>query len=170
MRRNELTSIQSAYDNIITEARKRWSYDDVKLVSRGLPTVDQVKSKLLELSHMVSWEEFVLSQKPGECPLIAKSVSKMFPKIEMYSVVISFSQQAIDKMEPQTDPDMYTCTHYLNKVGDLWIDFGKGTNRYEGIYVLDGIDDLMSVVYSNDAKSHFSEIFKKDPKSIWIDV
>ena len=166
MKRNEFHTIDSAYLNILNESRQRWLLYNLKVITRNNPTIVQIKEALLKLSNMINWNDFVISQKVGECSFIAQSVSRMFPKIEMYSVVINFSEQAISKMEPQDDPDMYTCTHYLNKFKNTWIDFGKGTNRYEGIYVLDGIDDMYSCLYSKEAVERLIDPIKQDPKML----
>ena len=182
MKRNEFTTIDSAYLNIINEAKTTravtWGFNDVKVVSRNSPTVPQIKEALLKLAKMTDWNTFVNSQKAGECGLIAKAVSKMFPKIGFYSVTINFSEQAISKMDPDDDPDMFKCTHYFNMYKNQCLDFGKGTNRYVGaltedengvksrplIYVLDGVDDMYSCTYSSTVvENHFTDIIKRDP-------
>lgn len=100
MLRNEFFAVESAYSNIISEARQKWRLSEAKLVTKTNNfTLVEVKEALLSLSNMKTWKEFVDSQKPGECHLIAQSVSRMFPKLLMYSVVIDFSEQAKAKME-----------------------------------------------------------------------
>jgi hypothetical protein len=164
MKRNEYNTINGAYMNIINESRPRWLIDNVKLVTRNNPTVEQIKEALLRLAKMDDWTEFVNSQRTGECALIAQSVSRMFPKMKFYSVIVNFSEYAISKMEPQDDPDMFRCTHYLNMFKDQYFDFGKATNRYEGVYVLDGIDNMYSCIYSQDAVNYIKEPILRDPK------
>ena len=61
---------------------------------------------------------------------------------------------------------MYKCTHYLNMFEDTLIDFGKATNRYEGVYVLDGLDDMYSHMYSLEAKKLIKINRKEDPKAL----
>jgi len=164
MKRSDIHTIDDAYFSIISESKPRWLVDDAKVITRSNPTVMQIKEALLSLVKMDDWNAFVDSQQVGECALIAQSVSRMFPKMGFYSVTINFSEKAISQMELQDDPDMFTCSHYLNMFKGQYFDFGKATNRYEGVYVLDGIDDMYSCVYSEDAASHLVDPMKQDPR------
>lgn len=163
MRRDNQNTINNAYLSIINESK--WNLNDLKMITRSYPTVIQIKEALIKLSGASDWRAFINSQKVGDCSFIAKSVAKMFPKMKMYSVIVNFSEQAISQMEPQTDPNMFTCTHFLNRCKDQYFDFGKGTNRYEGVYVLDGLDDMYSCIYSSDAVEHIVDPIEVDPKT-----
>jgi len=169
MRRNEINGIDAAYASVITESKQRWLKTQIKCISYEVPTLIQIKDAILKLAKLSDWNAFVDSQKNNECLLISESVSLMFPMIDMYSVVINFSDEAISKMKPQDDLDMFTCTHYLNKYEDMWLDFGKGTNVYEDVYVLDGIDDIYLCIYANEeAKSKITKPRKEDVDALSI--
>lgn len=136
--------------------------------TKGIPSIEDVKKALLELTGIDSWETFASKQESGDCEFIARAVSRMFPKLKFVSVKISFSQQAIDKMEPDDDPEWFTCVHYLNKLGDEYLDFAKHSNVYENAYALDGVDDIDSFTYSKEALKHFSEEQIENPKDIGV--
>lgn len=164
---SRLKKFDEAANKILTESRKTYmSFSNVKVVSRKTPTIEQIKEELLKLSHKSSWDEFLNEQNCGDCDIIAKTVSKMFPKVKMVSVRIIFSDQAKAKMAPQDDPDMYTCTHYLNKLNGKYIDFGKATNIYEDVYVLDGIDDIKSCEYTEEGAKHLTEEREENPRQL----
>ena len=180
MKRNEFITIDSAYLNIINEAKAvTWGFNDIRVVNNSKKiTIPQIKEALLKLAKMTDWNTFVDSQKSGECGYIAKAVSKMFPKIGFYSVTINFSESAISKMDPDDDPEMFKCTHYFNMLEGECLDFGKGTNRYRGsliidengiksrplIYVLDGVDKMYSCTYSSTVvQNYFTDIIERDP-------
>lgn len=147
-------------DRIIT-AKRRWQINRIRPLDESNLSIELVQEQLLKLAKMTSWNEFVNSQYSGECQLIAQTVSIMFPAIQFYSVTINFSEHAISQMKKLDNPEMYKCTHFFNMYNGQYIDFGKGTNRYENIYVLDGIDDMYSCTYSSKAIQHFSDIAEK---------
>ena len=139
-----------------------------RLKTRGTPSVEDVKKALLELTGIDSWQAFVSKQESGDCEFIARAVSRLFPKLKFVSVKISFSQQAIDQMDPDDDPEWFTCIHYLNKLGDEYLDFAKHSNVYENVYALDGVDDIDSFTYSEEALKHFSEEQIENPKDLGV--
>jgi len=127
----------------------------IKAVSRNNPKIEDVKKELLKITGMENWEDFIRTQRQGECTIIAHTVKKLFPKFDIIEAKIKFSDKAISQMEKQEDSEMYTCTHYLNMYKDKLYDFGKGTNCYEDIYVLDGVDDIFSCEISEDVKNNY---------------
>lgn len=153
-------------NSILKESLRTWTrqFLNAKLVSKKTPTIEEVKNALLNLTGMKSWDEFVAEERPGDCDLVAKAVTVMFPKLKFISVKIYFTQQAKDKMEYNDDPEWFTCIHYLNKLGEKYIDFSKYTNTYEDVYVLDGVDDINSFEYSQEALKYIKEEQEEDPK------
>jgi hypothetical protein len=169
MRGMELKNFVAVYKSILNESVRASYYKkfaDVKLVSRKTPTVDEIKEKLLEITGLQDWQAFLDEERPGDCDMIARAVSRMYPKVKMVSVRILFSEQAKAKMDPQDDPMMYTCTHFLNKLDNRYIDFGKATNIYEDVYVLDGVDDITSCEYSDEAVKMLTDEREEDPRQI----
>lgn len=64
----------------------------------------------------------------------------------------------IDKKE--TNPAAYIIgVHYCNYLNGTYVDFGKGTNIYDGIYVFEGIDNINEITYG-------SQVMKK---YAWVD-
>lgn len=164
----KMNTFDKAYRRILLEGKmnRLWNPNAIKAKSRGIPSIETVKEELLKLSGCSSWEDFVNMQQSGDCDMIAKTVARMFPKIKMVSVIIEFCENAIKQMEQQDNPDMYKCSHFLNKLNGKYLDFGKGTNRYENVYVLDGEDDMYSCEYKESAVKYLTDERLEDPKQL----
>ena len=155
-----MNNFDKLYNKIITEARIPIS--SLKPITRSVPDIEQVKEELLKLFKFNSWNEFIDFQKAGQCDYIAKLVCKLFPKFKMVSVYVDISPEARKKMSPG-----YTfAIHYLNKLNGKYYDFAKGTNCYEGIYILDGLGNKYDVNITPKEASRFSKEIEEDPKSI----
>lgn len=155
-----MNKFDKLFYKIITEARIPIS--SLKPITRSVPDIEQVKEELLKLFKFNSWNEFIDFQKAGQCDYIAKLVCKLFPKFKMVSVYVDISPEARKKMGPG-----YTfAIHYLNKLNGKYYDFAKGTNCYEGIYILDGLGDKYDVNITLKEASRFSKEIEEDPKSI----
>ena len=148
------------YIKIITESKL--SLSSLKPITRGTPNIEDVKNELLKLFKISSWNEFIDLQRPGQCDFISKAVCRLFPKFKMISVYTNFSKEAMKKMEPG-----YTySTHFLNKLGKTYYNFGKGSNCYEGVYVLEGLGDKYDVNVTDKESAQFSKEQQEDPKAI----
>lgn len=156
-----MKNFDKKYLDIITESKVIIS--NLKPITKEIPSFDEVKAALLKLYKFSSWNEFIDMQQAGQCDKIAKSVSKLFPKIKMVSAIINFSEIAKLKIN---DNEEYNAVHYFNKIGKNYVDFGKGTNKYSNIYILDGIDDLYDVTFSDEALKNIEEVRNENPNSI----
>jgi hypothetical protein len=104
-------------------------------------------------------------QQTGQCSTIAKAVCRLFPRVKMVSAIINFSDLA--KLEINDDEEM-NCVHYFNKIGNEFYDFGKGTNRYNNVYVMKGDGDIYDVTFTNKELNLITEIMNENPKEIGI--
>ena len=138
----------------------------LKPISRGTPDIETVKNELLKLFKISTWNEFIDMQKTGQCDFISKAVCRLFPKFKMVSVYVNLSDEAKKKMNPG-----YTyATHFLNKLNNKYYDFGKGTNCYEGVYVLEGLGNKYDVNVTEDEAKNFSKEQIEDPKAIGTSI
>lgn len=158
-----MKEFDKTYFNIITESKI--VIRNLKPITKDVPTLDEVKAALLKLYKFSTWDEFIDMQQTGQCDKIAKTVSKLFPKIKMVSAIIDFSESAILKIN---DNEENNAVHYFNKIGKNFVDFGKGTNRYNNVYILDGIDDIYDVNFSSEALKNIKDIKSENPNSIGI--
>lgn len=156
-----MKEFDKTYFNIITESKI--VIRNLKPITKDVPTLDEVKAALLKLYKFSTWEEFIDMQQTGQCDKIAKTVCKLFPKVKMVSAYINFSEVAKIKIN---DSGEYNAVHYFNKIGKDFVDFGKGTNRYNEVYILTGIDDLYDVNFSNEAIKNIKDIRPENPKLI----
>jgi len=148
------------YNQIISEARI--SLSSLKPITRGKPDIEQVKEELVKLFKFNSWNEFIDFQKAGQCDYIAKAVCRLFPKFKMVSVYVDISPEARKKMGPG-----YTfAIHYLNKLNNVYYDFAKGSNCYDGVYILDGLGDKYDVNVTLEESAQFSKEMEEDPKAL----
>ena len=165
--RSTLKKFDKLCESIISESviRKKFydRFSKAKPISRKIPTIEQIKEELLKLSECTNWDHFLALKSKGDCDLIAKAVARMFPKIKMVSATILFSEDAKKKLDKEKG---YECVHFLNKLNDKYIDFGKATNIYDGVYVLEGIDDIKSCEYSDEAAQHLTDEEEEDPKQL----
>ena len=148
------------YNKIISESRITLS--SLKPITRSKPDIEQVKEELIKLFKFNSWNEFIDFQKAGQCDYIAKAVCRLFPKFKMVSVYIDISSEARKKMGPG-----YTfAIHYLNKLNNVYYDFAKGSNCYDGVYILDGLGDKYDVNVTPEESAQFSKEMEEDPKAL----
>ena len=148
------------YFKIISESKI--ILGNLKPITRNKPNIEDVKSELLKLFKINTWNEFIDLQKSGQCDFISKAVCRLFPKFKMVSVYVNISEEAKKKMSSG-----YTfSTHFLNKLGNKYYDFGKGTNRYEGIYVLEGLGNIYDVNITEEEAKQFDKEQEENPKAI----
>jgi hypothetical protein len=156
-----MENFNKEYINIVTESRV--ILNNIKPVSKNIPTLDEIKTELLKLFKFSDWNEFIDMQQTGQCSTIAKAVCRLFPKVKMVSAIVTFSDLA--KLEINDDDEM-NCVHYFNQIGKEYFDFAKGTNRYKNVYVMKGDGDIYDVTYTEKELKLISEIRKEDPKAI----
>lgn len=156
-----MENFNKEYLNIVTESRV--ILNNIKPVSKNIPTLDEIKTELLKLFKFSDWNEFIDMQQTGQCSTIAKAVCRLFPKVKMVSAIVTFSDLA--KLEINDDDEM-NCVHYFNQIGTEYFDFAKGTNRYKNVYVMKGDGDIYDVTYTEKELKLISEIRKEDPKAI----
>jgi hypothetical protein len=156
-----MENFNKEYLNIVTESRV--ILNNIKPVSKNIPTLDEIKTELLKLFKFSDWNEFIDMQQTGQCSTIAKAVCRLFPKVKMVSAIVTFSDLA--KLEINDDEEM-NCVHYFNQIGKEYFDFAKGTNRYKNVYVMKGDGDIYDVTYTEKELKLISEIRKEDPKAI----
>jgi hypothetical protein len=156
-----MENFNKEYLNIVTESRV--ILNNIKPVSKNIPTLDEIKTELLKLFKFSDWNEFIDMQQTGQCSTIAKAVCRLFPKVKMVSAIVTFSDLA--KLEINDDDEM-NCVHYFNQIGKEYFDFAKGTNRYKNVYVMKGDGDIYDVTYTEKELKLISEIRKEDPKAI----
>lgn len=155
-----MNKFDKLYNQIISESRITLS--SLKPITRNVPNIEQVKEELIKLFKFNSWNEFIDFQKAGQCDYIAKLVCKLFPKFKMVSVYVDISPEAKKKMSPG-----YTfAIHYLNKLNGKYYDFAKGSNCYEGVYILDGLGDKYDVNVTPEESEQFSKEMEENPKAI----
>jgi hypothetical protein len=156
-----MENFNKEYLNIVTESRV--ILNNIKPISKNIPTLDEIKTELLKLFKFSDWNEFIDMQQTGQCSTIAKAVCRLFPKVKMVSAIVTFSDLA--KLEINDDDEM-NCVHYFNQIGKEYFDFAKGTNRYKNVYVMKGDGDIYDVTYTEKELKLISEIRKEDPKAI----
>lgn len=156
-----MKNFNKEYLNIITESKV--ILNNIKPISKNVPTIDEIKNELLKLFKFSNWNEFIDMQQTGQCSTIAKAVCRMFPKVKMVSAIINFSDLA--KLEINDDEEM-KCVHYFNQIGKQYFDFAKGTNRYKNVYVMKGEGDMYDVTFTNKELNLITDIMKEDPKAI----
>ena len=154
-----MKKFDKVYNQIITEAR--FTLSSLKPVSRKTPDIEEVKAELLKLFKCNSWEEFIDIQSPGQCDFISKAVCRLFPKFKMVSVFVKISQEA-----KKVDPGLTHATHFLNKLNSKYYDFGKGSNCYDGVYVLEGLGNKYDVNVTEEESFQFYNEIEVDPKEI----
>lgn len=156
-----MKNFNKEYLNIITESKI--ILNDIKPISKEIPTIDEIKNELLKLFQFSSWNEFIDMQQTGQCSTIAKAVCRLFPKVKMVSAIVNFSDLA--KLEINDENEM-NCVHYFNKLGKNYLDFAKGTNRYKNIYVMKGVGDIYDVTFTPKELALIEDIRNENPKEI----
>lgn len=155
-----MKNFNEKYIEIITESKI--ILNNLKPISNKVPNIEDVKSELLKLFKFNTWDEFINLQKTGQCDFISKAVCRLFPKFKMVSVYVDFSPDAIKKLG---DDEPYA-THFLNKLGKNYYDFGKGTNRYDNTYILEGYGNIYDVNLTKEEIGQFRDEINVNPKEI----
>lgn len=155
-----MKKFNSEYFKIISESKI--ILGNLKPISKAKPDIEVVKKELLKLFKFSSWNEFIDLQKTGQCDFISKVVCRLFPKFKMVSVFVDFSEKAKEKL----GEDEPYATHFLNKLGNDYYDFGKGTNKYEGTYILEGLGNVYDVTLTDEERKNLRDEIQVNPKDI----
>ena len=97
--------------------------------------VEKIKSFLMDRYNSSTWEEFVDSQKMGDCKEIVRLIWDTFPEMFSYPVEIfvDYSKQAKQLIN---DEKQMKGNHFVLQNGDTYYDFARGSNCINGVYVL----------------------------------
>jgi hypothetical protein len=141
--------------------------DKIKLVSNpvdDLPTPEQVKEFLLDTFKMKDWKTFIDSQLYGGCQELAELVVAKFPAVKIIQGDGELSKKAAKKLNA-TSVAAKMFTHYFNKIGNTYYDFGKGTNTESDIYLMEGLGDKYSVELTEKELSSYYDLFVRHPRN-----
>jgi hypothetical protein len=141
--------------------------DKIKLVSNpvdDLPTPEQVKEFLLDTFKMKDWKTFIDSQLYGGCQELAELVVAKFPAVKIIQGDGKLSKKAAKKLNA-TSVAAKMFTHYFNKIGNTYYDFGKGTNTESDVYLMEGLGDKYSVELTEKELSSYYDLFVRHPRN-----
>jgi hypothetical protein len=140
--------------------------DKMKLVSNpvdDLPTPEQVKEFLLDTFKMNDWKTFIDSQLYGGCQELAELIVTKFPAVQIIQGDGELSKKAAKKLNA-TSVAAKMFTHYFNKIGNTYYDFGKGTNTESNVYLLDGLGDKYSIELTQKELGNYFDLFVRNPR------
>lgn len=98
--------------------------------------IKNIQALLLKYFNKKSWQQYVDSQKFGDCKFIAFLVSQMCSQFKIIEISFNFSPAAIKELHNKNDFGEMNAIHFLNQYNGQLYDFGKGTNSIAGIYLL----------------------------------
>lgn len=140
--------------------------DKMKLVSNpvdDLPSSEQVKEFLLDIFKMKDWKTFIDSQLYGGCQELAELIVAKFPAVKIIQGDGKLSKKAAKKLKATSVAEKMF-THYFNKIGNTYYDFGKGTNTESNVYLLDGLGDRYSIELTQKELSNYFDLFVRNPR------
>lgn len=140
--------------------------DKIKTVinpSDNLPTPEQVKQFLLNTFKMNDWKTFIDSQLYGGCQELAELIVAKFPAVKIIQGDGELSKKAAKKLNA-TSVAAKMFTHYFNKIGNTYYDFGKGTNTESDVYLLDGLGDKYSIELTQKELGNYFDLFVRNPR------
>lgn len=140
--------------------------DKMKLVSNpvdDLPTPEQVKEFLLDTFKMNDWKTFIDSQLYGGCQELAELIVTKFPAVKIIQGDGELSKKAAKKLNA-TSVAAKMFTHYFNKIGNTYYDFGKGTNTESNVYLLDGLGNKYSIELTQKELGNYFDLFVRNPR------
>lgn len=105
--------------------------------------IDKIKKHILKATHHSTWEQYIQSLHFGLCDLTAFLAASVDPK---HIQIIEVGQMYNKELAEQFDIEDHG-NHFINKIGDKYYDFGKGTNTVEdedgNLYYLIGTEQQM---------------------------
>ena len=124
-----------------------------------LEIITNIKNALLKYFQKETWEQYINSQRFGNCDRIAFIVSKICNKFKIVQLDINYSKLAIQQLHKVKDYGQMYGNHFLNMYNNTLYDFGKGTNSIRGIYLLKFNQlDKYTVELSNEERSLIKQI------------
>lgn len=125
--------------------------------------IQKIQKYLLKKFKKKNWNQFITSQKYGDCQKIASIVANLDQNIQVYEAQQNFSQRAVDKLKEMGDDGDMFGNHYINKINGQYYDFGKGTNCISGVYLVGDNENLFNVELSQDELKHFYDFKERSP-------
>lgn len=106
--------------------------------------IDAIKQYLIKLYKVSTWEECVDKQKFGDCEKLCRKIFKKFPNTfdYLYDLDLNYSKIAMKKLRATGDYEADFGNHYVLVRNSHMYDFGKGTNTYNGVYLLTQREDM----------------------------
>lgn len=134
----------------------------------GNVSVSDIKQFLMDTFNASSWKEFISEQSYGTCAELASLVSTKFPSVKVVVGDGKISKTAKTKLKVKDIAGQYF-VHYFNKIGDQYVDFGKGTNTENGTYLLAGLGKPLDVELTDAEISQYDKIKVVDVEKILED-
>ena len=128
--------------------------------------INSVKEFVMKLYGASTWEECVDKQKFGECENLCRKIFKKFPKMfeYLYDLDLNYSKIAMKKLREKGDTGEAFGNHYVLVRNSHIYDFGKGTNTYNGIYLLTQYEDMKDkykITFSKEEETCISSKIKR---------
>ena len=118
--------------------------------------IDKIKKYILKVTQNSTWEQYIHSLHFGFCDLTAFLAASVDPKhVQIIEVGQRYDEELAEGFNIEDHGN-----HFINKIGDKYYDFGKGTNTVEeqgeyGIYLIGTEQQMMNVQLDQDQLSHF---------------
>lgn len=118
--------------------------------------IDKIKKYILKVTQNSTWEQYIHSLHFGFCDLTAFLAASVDPKhIQIIEVGQMYNKDLVEQFEIEDHGN-----HFINKIGDKYYDFGKGTNTVEaqgeyGVYLIGTEQQMMNVQLDQNQISHF---------------
>lgn len=124
--------------------------------------IKNIQALLLKYFNKNSWQQYIDSQKFGDCKFISYLVEQMCNQFKSVEIEYNFSKLAIKELNQKNDfGDMFG-NHFLNQYNGQLYDFGKGTNTISGIYLLkQNKFDKYSISLTNTQKKNIIKKYQR---------
>ena len=118
--------------------------------------IDKIKKYILKVTKHSTWKEYIDYLHFGLCDLTAFLAASVDPK---HIQIIEVGQMYNKELAEQFDIEDHG-NHFINKIGDTYYDFGKGTNTVEdddgNLYYLIGTQyQMYKVQLESNQLKHF---------------
>lgn len=131
--------------------------------------IQKIKNYILKKTNRSSWKEYIDHLSFGKCDLTAFLAASFDPKhIKIYQVYEHYNDNIMNILEYVQDYEGEPCgNHFINKIGDKWYDFGKGTNivkdqHYNPFYILGDYQDMLTVELNQNQFKQLYDFVEKD--------
>lgn len=133
--------------------------------------IQKIKNYILKKTNHSNWKEYIQSLHFGQCDLVALLAASFDPKhIKIYQVYEHYNKNIMEVLEyVQNYNGEPFGNHFINKIGDRWYDFGKGSNiikdqYYNPIYILGDYQGMLTVELSQNQFKQLYDFVEKDYK------